>query len=64
VTKVASYRDFFGEDYHQDYLTHTRPTYMAYKDLPKVENLKKIFAERTIWRSDAVGAFPTDVAFV
>lgn len=35
-----------AEDYHQDYLTlHPNQPYIAFNDLPKIENLKKIFAE-------------------
>ncbi len=34
-----------AEDYHQDYLTlHPNQPYIAFNDLPKIENLKKIFA--------------------
>lgn len=33
-----------AEDYHQDYLTlHPNQPYIAFNDLPKIENLKKIF---------------------
>jgi peptide-methionine (S)-S-oxide reductase len=47
VTKVGKLEGFFpAEAYHQDYLTlHPNQPYIAYNDLPKVENLKKIFAE-------------------
>ncbi len=47
VTKVSPLEGFFAaEYYHQDYLTlHPNQPYIAYNDLPKVENLKKIFAE-------------------
>jgi peptide-methionine (S)-S-oxide reductase len=47
VTKVGSLQGFFpAEAYHQDYLTlHPNQPYIAYNDLPKVENLKKIFAQ-------------------
>jgi peptide-methionine (S)-S-oxide reductase len=47
VTKVSPLEGFFqAEAYHQDYLTlHPNQPYIAYNDLPKVENLKKIFAE-------------------
>jgi peptide-methionine (S)-S-oxide reductase len=50
VTKVGALQGFFpAEDYHQDYLTlHPTQPYIAYNDLPKVENLKKIFAENYI----------------
>jgi peptide-methionine (S)-S-oxide reductase len=47
VTKVGKLDGFFAaEAYHQDYLTlHPSQPYIAYNDLPKVENLKKIFAD-------------------
>src|SRR5215831_6279722 len=50
VTKVGPLDGFFqAEAYHQDYLTlHPNQPYIAYNDLPKVENLKKIFAENYI----------------
>jgi peptide-methionine (S)-S-oxide reductase len=47
VTKVGPLEGFYpAETYHQDYLTlHPSQPYIAYNDLPKIENLKKIFAE-------------------
>ena len=50
VTKVGPLQGFFAaEAYHQDYLTlHPNQPYIAYNDLPKVENLKKLFAENYI----------------
>ncbi len=47
VTKVGPLEGFYAaENYHQDYLTlHPSQPYIAYNDLPKVENLKKIFAQ-------------------
>lgn len=45
VTKIEPERPFYrAEDYHQDYMTlnPTQP-YIAYYDLPKVENLKRLF---------------------
>jgi peptide-methionine (S)-S-oxide reductase len=47
VTKVGPLQGFYpAEAYHQDYLTlHPNQPYIAYNDLPKVENLKKIFAQ-------------------
>ena len=50
VTKVSALQGFFpAEAYHQDYLTlHPNQPYIAYNDLPKVENLKKLFAENYI----------------
>jgi peptide-methionine (S)-S-oxide reductase len=50
VTKVSPLQAFFpAEAYHQDYLTlHPNQPYIAYNDLPKVENLKKLFAANYI----------------
>ena len=50
VTKVGPLEGFYpAEAYHQDYLTlHPNQPYIAYNDIPKVENLKKIFAETYI----------------
>lgn len=50
VTKIGPLEAFFpAEAYHQDYLTlHPNQPYIAYNDIPKVENLKKIFAENYI----------------
>ena len=47
VTKVGPLEAFYpAEAYHQDYLTlHPNQPYIAYNDLPKVEALKKIFAQ-------------------
>ena len=47
VTKVSALQAFYpAESYHQDYLTlHPSQPYIAYNDLPKIENLKKLFAE-------------------
>ena len=47
VTKVGPLQGFFpAEAYHQDYLTlHPNQPYIAFNDIPKVENLKKLFAE-------------------
>ena len=45
VTKVSQLEGFFpAEAYHQDYLTlHPTDGYIAHNDIPKVQNLKKIF---------------------
>ena len=50
VTKVAPLQAFYpAEAYHQDYLTlHPNQPYIAYNDIPKVENLKKLFAANYI----------------
>ena len=59
VTKVGPLQAFFAaEAYHQDYLTlHPNQPYIAYNDIPKVENLKKLFAgnysEKPVLVSDA-----------
>jgi peptide-methionine (S)-S-oxide reductase len=47
VTKIEPGRDFYAaEDYHQDYMTlnPTQP-YIAYNDLPKIEDLKRLFPD-------------------
>lgn len=47
VTKVGPLEAFYpAEAYHQDYLTlHPNQPYIAFNDIPKVENLKKVFKE-------------------
>ena len=57
VTKVGPLEAFYpAEAYHQDYLTlHPTQPYIAYNDIPKVENLKKIFAENYIAKPTLVG---------
>ena len=58
VTKVGPLEGFYpAEAYHQDYLTlHPSQPYIAYNDLPKVENLKKIFAENYIEKPTLVSS--------
>jgi len=58
VTKVGQLQGFFAaEAYHQDYLTlHPNQPYIAYNDLPKVENLKKMFADNYIEKPTLVRA--------
>jgi peptide-methionine (S)-S-oxide reductase len=54
VTKIEPGRTFYAaEDYHQDYLARN-PTYayIAINDLPKVENLKRLFSDS--YRGDPV----------
>jgi peptide-methionine (S)-S-oxide reductase len=48
VVKVTGATAFYpAEAYHQDYATlHPDNPYIAYNDLPKVENLKRVFATR------------------
>ena len=47
VTRISPLEGFYpAEAYHQDYLTlHPSQPYIAYNDLPKIENLKKVFGE-------------------
>ena len=48
VTRVDPLKGFYpAEDYHQDFLINN-PTYpyIVYNDLPKIENLKKVFPGR------------------
>lgn len=47
ATTLEPLRGFYpAEDYHQDYLTlHPNQPYIVFNDLPKIENLKKIFAD-------------------
>jgi peptide-methionine (S)-S-oxide reductase len=58
VTKVGALEAFYpAEAYHQDYLTlHPNQPYIAYNDLPKVENLKKLFADNYIEKPTLVSA--------
>jgi peptide-methionine (S)-S-oxide reductase len=57
VTKVGPLQGFFAaETYHQDYLTlHPTQPYIAYNDIPKVENLKKLFADNYSEKPTLVG---------
>ncbi|MET4066860.1 peptide-methionine (S)-S-oxide reductase [Bradyrhizobium sp. S3.2.6] len=58
VTKVGALEAFYpAEAYHQDYLTlHPSQPYIAYNDIPKVENLKKLFADNYIEKPTLVSA--------
>ena len=58
VTKVGPLEAFYpAEAYHQDYLTlHPNQPYIAYNDIPKVENLKKLFAENYIEKPTLVSS--------
>ncbi len=54
ATTIEPDRAFYrAEDYHQDYLTlnPTQP-YIVHNDLPKIENLERLFPE--LWRPDPV----------
>ena len=48
VTTVESGRSFYpAEDYHQDFLTlHPTHGYIVVNDLPKIEDLERLFPER------------------
>jgi peptide-methionine (S)-S-oxide reductase len=54
VTKIEPDREFYAaEDYHQDFLTnHPTYPYIVYNDLPKIEDLKRIFPD--LYRADPV----------
>jgi peptide-methionine (S)-S-oxide reductase len=54
VTTVEPGKTFYpAEGYHQDYLTlHPNQPYIAFNDIPKVKNLKKIFPR--LYRDDPV----------
>jgi peptide-methionine (S)-S-oxide reductase len=54
VTTIELNRAFYpAEDYHQDYLTlNPMNPYIMINDLPKVSNLKRLFADR--YRADPV----------
>src|ERR1700752_3465497 len=58
LTKVSPLEGFFAaEAYHQDYLTlHPNQPYIAYNDLPKIENLKKLFADNYVEKPTLVRA--------
>jgi peptide-methionine (S)-S-oxide reductase len=47
VTKLEPLSAFYpAEDYHQDYaVLHPNQPYIAFNDLPKVDNLKRLFAD-------------------
>jgi peptide-methionine (S)-S-oxide reductase len=47
VTQISQLTEFYpAEAYHQDYATlHPTSPYIAYNDLPKVENLQHVFAD-------------------
>jgi peptide-methionine (S)-S-oxide reductase len=47
VTRIDPLAKFYpAEAYHQDYaLIHPNNPYIAYNDLPKVDNLKRVFSD-------------------
>jgi peptide-methionine (S)-S-oxide reductase len=58
VTKIGPLEAFYeAEAYHQDYLTlHPNQPYIAFNDIPKVENLKKVFADNYIEKPTLVSS--------
>jgi peptide-methionine (S)-S-oxide reductase len=54
VTRIEPGHDFYpAEAYHQDYLTlHPMQPYIAINDLPKIDNLKRLFPN--LYRADPV----------
>jgi peptide-methionine (S)-S-oxide reductase len=54
VTKIEPGQEFYAaEDYHQDYMTlHPAQPYIVYNDLPKIDDLKKMFPD--LYRADPV----------
>src|SRR6202158_5221014 len=54
VTKIEPGKEFSpAENYHQDFLTlHPTYPYIVFNDLPKIDDLKRIFAE--LYRADPV----------
>jgi peptide-methionine (S)-S-oxide reductase len=48
VTKISQGAPFYqAEGYHQDYATlHPSNMYIVFNDLPKIENLKRLFSDR------------------
>jgi len=47
ATRIDPFNGFYpAEDYHQDYATlHPNQPYIAFNDLPKVENLKRLYPD-------------------
>ncbi|MGN6412308.1 MAG: peptide-methionine (S)-S-oxide reductase MsrA [Nitrobacter sp.] len=58
MTRVGLLKGFFpAESYHQDYLTlHPSQPYIAYYDIPKIRNLKKIFADSYVEKPTLVSS--------
>jgi peptide-methionine (S)-S-oxide reductase len=54
VTRIEPNRAFYpAENYHQDFLTRNpRNPYIAFNDLPKIEELKRVFPD--LYRADPV----------
>ena len=47
MTKLEALKGFYpAEDYHQDFaVTHPSYPYIVFNDLPKVDNLKRMFPD-------------------
>ncbi len=58
VTKIGALEGFYAaEAYHQDYLTlHPNQPYIAFNDLPKIDNLKKLFAQQYLEKPTLVSS--------
>jgi peptide-methionine (S)-S-oxide reductase len=58
ATKIEPFTGFYAaEDYHQDFATlHPHHPYIAYNDLPKIDNFKRIFPELYQAKPVLVGA--------
>lgn len=58
VTTVSRLPGFFAaEPYHQNYLTlHPKQPYIVFNDLPKIDNLKKLFAQDYLDKPTLVGS--------
>lgn len=54
VTEVTAFQVFYpAEDYHQDYfINHPESLYIQFHDVPKVENLQRLFPD--LYRPDPV----------
>jgi peptide-methionine (S)-S-oxide reductase len=61
VTRVDPLKGFYpAEDYHQDFLIQNpRSPYIVFNDLPKIENLKKLFPEYYRGKPVMVGSSPS-----
>jgi peptide-methionine (S)-S-oxide reductase len=62
VTRVDRLRGFYpAEGYHQDYLVHNPSNpYIAFNDLPKIENLKRLFPDYYSDRPVLLARSPAD----
>jgi peptide-methionine (S)-S-oxide reductase len=58
ATRIDPYSGFYpAEAYHQDFATlHPNHPYIAYNDLPKVENFKRIFPDLYMAKPVLVGS--------